>query len=254
MDTQGELAAAAEITPRISSGVAAIDRRLGGGLPPNRAVVVSGGIGTGKTTFCLQFLSDGITAGERGLLAIVDQKPRHVIEDARGFGFDLDAWINARTLRLLDASPYFAAFDKPNRTPTARDIAADLAGQLKSFRASRLVIDPVTSLVPRDQSPGSVREFLRTLVFALEDNLGVTSLLLAPHTGGAMCAGAILEELSSGVIEMSMVERDGQLRRVMRILKMRGTAVEPFELDLRLVSGKGLVPSSAHGSSSDHSG
>lgn len=226
---------------RISTGLAGLDRVLGGGLPAGRTTLVCGRAGTGKTTLALQFVAEGIRAGERALLALVDQKPRHLTEDARTFGWDLDEWTKTKMLRLLDASPFFTAMHKTHKVPTASEIMGDLAGQLKAFGAKRLVIDPVTSLVWQDSSPALVREFLRTLIFALEDNLGVTTLLTAPRTEGALCASSIAEELASGVIELSVARHQQQSQRVLRVAKMRGTALEPIELPVRLAQGTGIT-------------
>jgi RecA/RadA recombinase len=48
----------------MSSGVPGLDSVLGGGLPRNRLYLVQGTQGAGKTTFALQFLLEGIRAGE----------------------------------------------------------------------------------------------------------------------------------------------------------------------------------------------
>jgi circadian clock protein KaiC len=225
--------------------VAILDRLLNGGVPESRTVVVTGAPGTGKTTLGLQFLAEGIHRGARALLALVDEKPRHVIEDARAFGWAIDAWTESKSLRLLDASPYFAAIAKPHRAPTAHDIANDLAGQVRGFAATRLVIDPITSLIADDRSPAQIREFLRTLIFTLEDNLDVTSLLIAPRTEGAIAASSIAEELASGVIELSVVGVGDELHRSLLIKKMRGSALEPLQVPVRLVTGSGLVERTA---------
>jgi circadian clock protein KaiC len=228
---------------RASTGLGELDRLLSGGLPVGRSTLVCGRAGTGKTTLGLQFLAEGIRLGEPGLLALVDQKPRHLTEDARALGWDLDEWTRAKMLRLLDASPYFAALGKTHTTPSARDITSDLAGQLKASGARRLVIDPVTSLVWEDSSAARVREFLRTLIFALEDNLGVTSLLIAPHTDGPLCASSIAEQLATGVIELSVDRRSQEWQRSLSVTKMRGTAVEPTRLNVRIANGRGLLES-----------
>jgi KaiC/GvpD/RAD55 family RecA-like ATPase len=64
--------------------------------------------------------------------------------------------------------------------------------------------------------------------------------LIAPRTTGS-CAAAVVEELASGFIEMSVAERPSGLRRVIRVAKMRGTPVEPVEFEVRLVARNGLV-------------
>jgi circadian clock protein KaiC len=236
---KGDLSAAA--AARVATGVARLDEILGGGLPAGRSTLVCGGAGAGKTTLGMQFLAEGVRRGERGVLAVVDQKPRHLTDDARALGWDLDAWTRDKKVRLLDASPYFASLGKTQKMPNARDITSDLASQLKSFGARRLVIDPITSLVWHDSSAAEVRDFLRTLIFALEDNLAVTSLLIAPHTDGALAPSAIAQQLASGVIELSVERRQDEWQRTLRVTKMRATALEPTALDVCIEPGKGLI-------------
>jgi KaiC/GvpD/RAD55 family RecA-like ATPase len=73
----------------------------------NRAVLISGEPGAGKSTLALQFLAAGLALGERGIAVSIDQKPRHLIEDAAAFQWPLDAAAADGRLTLLDASPYF---------------------------------------------------------------------------------------------------------------------------------------------------
>src|SRR5918996_3925395 len=94
---------------RASSGVPGLDEMIDGGFPAHRAILIRGQIGTGKTTLATQFLVDGISRGEPGVLVSVDSKPRHVVEDAARFGWDLKGAASRRALAILDASPYFTA-------------------------------------------------------------------------------------------------------------------------------------------------
>ena len=55
------------MTRRISTGNSGLDSILRGGLPPNRLYLLEGAPGSGKTTFALQFLLEGIRQGERCL-------------------------------------------------------------------------------------------------------------------------------------------------------------------------------------------
>ena len=56
-------------TPRIASGVPGLDEVLQGGLPRGALLLIEGAPGSGKTTFGLQFLLQGIRQGETCLLA-----------------------------------------------------------------------------------------------------------------------------------------------------------------------------------------
>lgn len=226
----------AERTP---TGVRGLDERIGGGLPSGRATVVSGPVGTGKTTLALQFLLEGVNHGQPGMLLSVDEKPEHVAQDAASLGWDLAAQGSALT--LLDASPFFAAA-RGRGGPDARQVASDLAREVKRTGARRLAVDTLSSLVAAAE-PERLHDFLRSLFFSLEDNLGCTILMTCSNGAAAVesAATAVAERLAAGVIELAVVRQGRASRRMLRLLKMRGAAVQPFEVPVVLRRPQGLA-------------
>ena len=61
------------IFDRVSTGNAGLDLVLGGGLPAQRLYLVEGAPGSGKTTLALQFLLEGVKAGERVLYVTLSE-------------------------------------------------------------------------------------------------------------------------------------------------------------------------------------
>ena len=237
-------------TERTSTGIAGLDPLLDGGFPANRAVLLCGAAGTGKTTFGLQFLLAGLQAGEAGALVSVDAKPQHIVDDARAVGLSLDAGIDAGTLEILDASPYFTAtrgrrWARPGID--AREVAADLVQQMRRIAARRLVIDSVTSLVPPEMGRTQADDYLRSLVQSIEDNLGCTILLTcrgSRQDPQSTCEAA--RYLVSGVLELHLERSGGSFTRKLRIRKMRGTAVLPADYRLDMEPGSGLSVAPRH--------
>jgi circadian clock protein KaiC len=232
---------AAPVT-RAASGIPGLDALVGGGFPVHRTVLVHGDIGTGKTTFGLQFLKEGAARGEAGMLVSVDQKPAHVLEDARRFGWDLDSAVDRQAITLLEASPYFTAL-RGRHSLDARQVASDLTQQVRAVKASRLVIDGATSLVPDGAAAGGVEDFLRSLIVSLEDNLGCTTLLTTRTASGGDIShlGAAAERLASGVIELKLAVVGGRPGRALLIRKMRGAPTALGERPFEIVDGRGLV-------------
>jgi circadian clock protein KaiC len=226
---------------RTTSGVLGLDERIGGGLPRGRTTVVSGPVGTGKTTLAVQFLLEGAARGEPGMLLSVDEKPEHVVQDAASLGWDLPAQTSSGALTLLDASPFFAAA-RGREGPDARQVAADLAREVKRTHARRLAVDTLSSLVAA-AAPERLHDFLRSLFFSLEDNLGCTILMTCSNGAAAIesAATALAERLAAGVIELSVVRQGRASRRTLRLLKMRGAAVQPFDVPFTLGRPLGLA-------------
>src|SRR5205085_8761655 len=107
---------------RTSSGVPGLDALIEGGFPLNRTIVIGGGVGTGKTTFGLQFIAEGLHRGDAGVFVSADQKPQHLLQDAASLGLDLRADAQRGSLMVLDASPFFSAMRRRSWTQSVFDV------------------------------------------------------------------------------------------------------------------------------------
>lgn len=237
-------AQSASALARTSTGLPGLDQLLEGGFPANRSVLVCGNAGLGKTSLALQFLAAGLERGEPGAFVSVDEKPRHVLEDASRLGLDLERAVADGTMALLDASPYFTATRK-SRTRSevdARQVSADLARQVRDVGARRLAIDSVTSLVPPELGRSEAQDYLRSLVQALEDNFGCTILLTcrgARNDPQGICDSA--RNLVSGVLQLKLARVGRGFVRTMLVSKMRGTRLDLAEYVFNIEPGCGLM-------------
>ena len=84
---------------RLSTGISGLDEVLGSGLLRERAYMVTGGAGTGKTIVGLHFLTAGVEAGEDVLFVAFEEDPADLAADAAGLGFDTSE------ITFLDLSP-----------------------------------------------------------------------------------------------------------------------------------------------------
>jgi KaiC/GvpD/RAD55 family RecA-like ATPase len=230
---------------RASTGIPGLDQQLEGGFPAGRSVLVCGGPGTGKTTLATQFLASGIAAGQPGVLVSVDQKPRHLLEDAARFGWDFEDAMRRHALAVLDPAPYFTAARDPAKRLEARQLTAELARRTRDIQARRLVIDSLSSIVPSDVTRDFAREFLRTLIFAIEDNLGCTAVLTwsDPGAGSSARIGqAEAETLATGILDLKVVATSsGHHQRRLFVRKMRGTLTDLTEQTYAIRPGRGVV-------------
>jgi circadian clock protein KaiC len=229
---------------RVASGVPGLDALVGGGLPSHRTILVCGDIGTGKTTFGVQFLAEGAKRGEAGVLVSVDEKPQHVLEDARRLGLEVEGPDGRPLITVLESSPFFTALRSRNGLD-ARQVAGDLTQQVRRANARRLVIDGATSLAP-DAATDGVEDFLRSLIASLEDNFGCTTVLTTRTVAGAHTSpfGSTAERLASGVIELKMCPLGwdcGPAGRALVIRKMRGGPMALGERPFEIVDGRGIV-------------
>ena len=220
-------------TSRVPSGIPGLDTYLAGGVPAARATLVCGAIGTGKTTFAVQFLVAGAKRGEAGVLVSVDEKPRHILDDMRRFGWELDGPALGPLLTLLDASPYFTAL-RSARPPEAYQIAHDLINRVGALNARHLVIDGVTSFTTAGEPTTDRSDFLRMLIRALEDNLDCAIVLTAHECDWA-------DRIVSAVLHLELGPIAGEVSRSLIVRAIPGAPAAPTAHPFDIVDRRGLI-------------
>lgn len=230
---------------RVATGIIGLDAVLQGGLLPNRSYLVSGDAGTGKTTACLQFLLNGLKQGEKGIFVTVDERPAEILQSATTLNWDLQKFVQDKSLVILDASPYFSgrAGAAGEKSVDLSRIISDLSGYAKRMNATRVAIDPITPLFASSDSAVHVQENARMLIHLIQSQLTTTNLLTAhlPSRANYDLTGGIEEFVASGVFILKLAPGNGQFLRTLSIKKMRGTAVQPAELPFKIVTEDGLV-------------
>jgi KaiC/GvpD/RAD55 family RecA-like ATPase len=91
---------------RIKVGVPGFDNLLDKGIPKGSNILVSGGPGTGKTTFCLQTLAYGATQGEKCLYISFEESKERLFEHMRDYGFDPEALEKSGNLTIKCLDPF----------------------------------------------------------------------------------------------------------------------------------------------------
>src|SRR3989441_3630837 len=125
--------------PLVLTGIDGLDELLGGGVPRGHTVTVLGSFGTGKTTFGIQFLVQGLINGEKGIFISLEEDPDSIVASAAGFGWDLATPLKEKRLAIVKLEPADA------RT-TVTKVRSELPKFVKDFGADRVVVDSVSLL------------------------------------------------------------------------------------------------------------
>ncbi len=234
---------------RISTGILGLDSLLDGGLLPNRSYLITGEAGTGKTTACMQYLLTGLKQGEKAIYVTVDERPAEILHSAASLDWDLQHYVQAKSLVILDASPYFSgrAGSVAEKGGDLQKIVSDLAAYAKRMEALRLVVDPLTPLIISGESPGRIQELARAFIHLIQSNLTTTNLFTAhlPRRSDQDLTYGIEEFLAAGVFVLRVNHIDGRFVRTLQVKKMRGTAVAPDEYQFDIAAGRGITLISA---------
>jgi len=220
---------------RLSVGISELDEMMGGGIPEGDSLLVAGSSGTGKSLLGTQFIVEGIRQGEPGIVAMFEERPEEYADRAASFGLDLKTPQQEGKLKLLYIRPLDLSVDE-----TVREII----DAVQEMGAKRLVIDSLAGF-EMALAPGfrtDFRESLYRMIGALT-RIGVTILstveIQEVFTGFPLSAYAI-SFLSDDILRLRFVSLNGQLRKMMVVIKMRRST---HSIDMREfeITSKGLI-------------
>src|SRR5271170_7475419 len=93
--------ATSKTLPKTSTGIQGLDEITGGGLPTGRPTLVSGGAGSGKTLFGVEFLVRGATEyDEPGVFMSFEETIPDLTQNAASLGFELDRLVAEKKIFL----------------------------------------------------------------------------------------------------------------------------------------------------------
>ena len=228
-DVLPEGAAVEPTADLVLTGIDGLDEMLGGGVPRGHILTVMGSFGTGKTTFGLQFLTQGLINGEKGVFISLEEDVDSVLANAASFGWDLKPYLKDKRLGIVKLEPADAK-------ATVTRLKSELPEYIRKFNASRVVIDSV-SLLNMMFADDTER---RTRLFSLCQQLrstGATCLFTAEvkDDNPRSSRDGLVEYVSDGVIGLRFNEREnGEVQLVIQVIKMRRLkhprSVKPYSI------------------------
>jgi len=208
---------------RIKTNIPGFDKHIEGGFVENSMNLISGGPGTGKTIFGMQFLHEGIMRNkEKGLFVSFEEEFDNLIGDALIFGWDFKKMEKERKCFFISCKP----MEEPN-------LQARIATIIKRNKVKRVVIDSISvfAMMFKNDEYRVRREFYKLANFL--KNMGCTVLLTAEINGeaplditsggGSLSRDGIVEFITDSIITVHNSGIGGEGDRAIRVLKMRRT-------------------------------
>jgi circadian clock protein KaiC len=226
---------AAQTYERLSTGVKGMDEMIGGGVIAGDAVMLTGPAGSGKSTFATQFMVAGLSAGENGVIAVFEEYPEEYLARANARNPDVGRMLDEGKLELIYLRPLDLSVD---------EALAAILESVERLKAKRVVIDSLSgfevALAPTFRE--DFRESLYRLVGTLTAT-GVTVFMTAEVSESFSEARFTTEKVSfitDEIIVQRYVEIEGELLRVMAVIKMRGSE-HSHQFRLYDVTARGVV-------------
>ncbi len=201
---------------RVSSGNPGLDELCSGGLFRDSIVLVSGATGTGKTLMATEFLAGARDNDERAMMFAFEESRDQIFRNAVGWGRDFARMEEEGRLKIVPAYPEVASLE---------DHLVEIKREIDEFRPNRVAIDSLSAL-ERTGSGKGFREFAIGLTSYLKSEAVLAMLTAATPSlfGGDSVTEQHVSTLTDTIILLRYVELQGEVRRGLAVLKMRGSA------------------------------
>lgn len=225
------------LTEKAKTGIWGLDNILSGGFSRGHVFLVEGAPGTGKTTIALQFLMEGVRAGEKCLYITLSETEHELRDGAASHGWNLGDGIH-----VFELLPPESLLDEDQQQSLLYSSDLELGETTKQIfeavertQPSRVVLDSLSEIRLLAQS--SLR--YRRQILAIKHyfaKFGTTVVLLDDLT--AEVADKTVHSVAHGVLRLEeLAPSYGAERRRARVIKYRGVKFRGGYHDLTITKG-----------------
>lgn len=216
------------VTPRlVSSGIAALDSLLKGGLDAGTSTLLIGPAGSGKSTIAMQFAHAAAQRGERAAIFLFDENLHSYFMRARSLSLPLDEGVYADRIDVFQIDP-------------AEMSAGEFAHKIYTLvedGVSMIVLDSLNGYVQAMPGERYLMLHLHELLSYLSQRDVLTITVLAQHGMlGTMTSQIDITYLADTVMLLRYFEWGGAIHKALSVFKRRGGAHENSIRELTLSS------------------
>lgn len=212
-------------TMRVPTGIEGFDDLLAGGFPEGRLYVLSGPPGSGKTTFCSQFLATGGDLGDNCAYLSMHEPVKEIVSDMSRFDFNLNEHLRTGQIVFINilekkSSQLLFAAREGDAPGSVESMTRRITSFVNSQKIDRVVIDSTMLLdYYFSDSLDSYVDFINSL-----KQSDATVLIVSEMTDPTTYTD--LHYLSHGVVFLYNSLEEGRARRGVQIIKMGSTSID----------------------------
>lgn len=199
-----------------------------GGIPRGNSVLVAGGTGTGKSTFCRQICYNIVSQGKNCMYVSFEESINRIERSMNVFGWDVRKYIDEQKLLIQKINPLDILrmkFGSISGSGSATEISYKIKPLIipKNFFPEVIVVDSLTAIISASVTKEkNYRVYLQQL-FNFFEETGATSFLVSetePMPTRFSDTG-IEEFLADGIIVLYNLQKEDRRENAIEVLKMR---------------------------------
>jgi circadian clock protein KaiC len=201
-------------TQRISTGIASLDKMLGGkGFYRGSSILVSGTAGTGKTSIASYFAHASCLRKERCIYFAFEESPQQIIRNMQSIGVDLQKDVDSGFLEMHASRPTLNGLEMH---------LVAIHKKIKKFRPKTVILDPITNLVTIGSMSEVKSMLIRLIDFLQEERITVMFTALSLNTIVQEQTDEGVSSLVDAWLLVRDIESNGERNRGLYIMKSRG--------------------------------
>ena len=198
---------------RVKSGLPELDAMFGGGVNRGSSTLIVGPTGSGKSSLAMLYAYTAASRGDRAIVYAFDEVLRTARERAENLGLRVGREIERGTLAMSQVDP---AELSPG------EFVAQIRMDVEKKDTRVVVIDSLNGFLNAMPGERDLMLQLHELIAFLNQKGVVTFMILTQHgLVGTMHAEVDVSYLADTVVLLRYFENDGEIRRIISVLKQR---------------------------------
>lgn len=200
----------------------------GKGIPYGNSILVAGGPGVGKSTFCRQICFNIVSSGNNCMYVSFEESKERIIKSMESFGWNVKKYIEQGNLLIQKVNPLDILrmkFGSIGGSGSATELSYKIKPLIipKDFNPSVIVVDSLTAIIAASVTKDkNYRVYLQQL-FSFFEETGATSFLITETDPipTRYSETGIEEFLADGIIVIYNLQKENIRKNAIEILKMR---------------------------------
>jgi len=198
------------------------------GVPKGNSVLVAGGPGTGKSTFCRQICYNAVSKGRHCMYVSFEESKERIIRSMEDFGWNVQKYIDDGSLIIQKINPLDILrmkFGSIGGSGSATELSYKIKPLIipKEFNPEVIAVDSLSAIIAASVTKDkNYRVYLQQL-FSFFEETGATSFLITETDPipTRYSESGIEEFLADGIVVLYNVQKDDMRKNALEILKMR---------------------------------
>lgn len=207
------------------------------GLERGSTILISGGAGSGKTTFIMQSMYEGCKKGEKAIYISLEEDPDKIREHMyENYGWDFSEFEEKGTFVFLKFDALEIARNVEAMILKEKEHLTIQFGSFElPFTPDRIAVDSLSALSIAFEKKENYRKYVRYLFERLEKYNSVNYFITETEQNPQVYSRAGIEEfLADGVVVLYNIKVGNSRRQAIEILKLRSSKHEkriiPYEI------------------------